>query len=401
MQNNKNKTIGVMFGGQSPEHEISIISGELVISELKKKKINVIPIYITKGGRWVINNDIGQLKFFAREISEIKNKLNAGLEYLLDINQSVKLGKLVLKEKKSLLAKNIVIDTVFPVFHGQNGEDGTIQGLLEFLNIVYIGNGVSASAVTMDKALTLNLIRGEDLPTVKFIVLQKDEKHTIDDYSREVFAKLQTPFFVKPARLGSSIGIAKANNEEELRQAIEVAFSYDHKIVVEEAVENLKDLTCAVRERKDGKLQASLVQESVFSGDFFNYNDKYIEEGGAQLGKNDKKLVIPADIDKNTAEEIQNLSKKVFKIFDCSGMIRVDFLYDTQQKKIYVGEVNTIPGTLYHHLWEASGVPLGDVIDDLIKVSKMKYESRIKIDSELNMEILNNANSLKLQHGKK
>ncbi|HFC76795.1 MAG TPA: D-alanine--D-alanine ligase [Candidatus Moranbacteria bacterium] len=401
MENLKNKTIGVIFGGQSPEHEVSIITGELVLSELKKQGYKVVPIYIARNGQWIVSNKLDKLKFFKGSNLEIKNKLKKIQNYLLDINKSAKFGKLVFKQNKKFIAKEIIIDIVLPAFHGQFGEDGTIQGLLEFLDIPYVGNNVVASAMTMDKAVSLNLCYSQNISTVNFKVLKKSLVKNIENSCEKITKKLNYPLFVKPARLGSSIGISKANNKDELKQAVEVAFSYDLKIVIEEAVNNLSDLTCAVLEKKDGDLQTSLVQESIFDGDFFNYDDKYLEDGGAQLGKNDKKLVIPAKIDKEVEKKIKKLSKKVFRAFDCSGMARVDFLYNNKSKKLYVGEINTIPGTFYHHLWKASGVSLQKVIDELLRVAMKNYKNKNRVDNKLRMEILTEANSLKLQYNDK
>ncbi len=381
--------IGVFFGSRSPEHDVSIITGELIISELKKLGHSVMPIYLDKNGRWFVSEELGTLKFFTGGGLEGREKYG---KIFLDIESSN--GKLVFK-KKGFGGKEYVVDLAFPALHGRNGEDGTIQGLFEIFNVPYVGCDVTSSAITMDKVLTKLLCERFGIPTADFIYFDSGEwgaqkSELLDNAER----KLGWPMFVKPARLGSSIGIAKAKDRKELEFGIEVALKYDDKVLIEKAVENLADITCCVVGGENPK--ASLIQEAVFGSDLFSYEDKYLEDGGAQLGNAKQKLVIPADIGAELTEEIRRLSVEIFKKFGCSGIARVDFLLDRKSEKYYVTEINTLPGTLYHHLWKASGVEIGDLIKELIKTAEERHKKKERLIHSFESDLLKFAGSIKL-----
>ncbi|MDO8664363.1 MAG: D-alanine--D-alanine ligase family protein [Candidatus Liptonbacteria bacterium] len=388
--------IGVFFGSRSPEHDVSIITGELIISELKKLGHTVVPVYLDKNGRWFVSEELGALKFFtggpARAGGGTEKMENYGKVYL-DIEASKR--ELVFK-KKGFGGKEYVVDLAFPAFHGRNGEDGTIQGLFEIFNVPYVGCDVASSAITMDKVITKLLCERFGIPTADFIYFESGEWDTqksqlLDNAER----KLSWPMFVKPARLGSSIGITKAKNSKELEFAIEVALKYDDKVLVEKAVENLADITCCVIGSESPKV--SLLQEAVFGSDLFSYEDKYLEDGGAQLGNAKQKLVIPADIGAQLTEEIRRSSAEIFKRFGCSGIARVDFLLDRKSGKYYVSEINTLPGTLYHHLWKASGVEIGALIKELIKTAEERYKKKERLINSFESDLLKFAGSIKLK----
>jgi D-alanine-D-alanine ligase len=387
----KKLNIGVFFGGKSPEHDVSIITGQLIISELKKLGYVVVPIYLDKKGEWFIGEELGSLKFFYDK--EKEEKIKKFGNYYLDFEDSK--NKLVFK-KKGLSPKKIAIDMAFPAFHGANGEDGTIQGLYEIFNIPYVGCDVASSAMAMDKALTKLFYQSKGIATTKFLYFndnewEKDKELILSKIKKD----LTWPIFVKPARLGSSIGMAKVKNYEELEFACEVALHYDNKVLVEESVENLADITCAVLGNNDPR--PSLVQESVFRGDHFSYEDKYLEEGGAQLGNAQNNIIIPARLDEKTTKEVQNLAVEIFKIFGCSGIARVDFLYDRSSKTIYANEINPLPGTLYHHLWKKSGLELGGLIEELIRLAMEKHKNKNKITSAFESDILKQTKGIKLK----
>ena len=249
--------IGVFFGSRSPEHEVSIITGELIISELKKLGHNVTPIYLDKNGRWFVSEELGALKFFTG--AEVEKRENYG-KIFLDIESSN--GKLVFK-KKGFRGKEYIVDLAFPAFHGRNGEDGTIQGLFEIFNVPYVGCDVASSAITMDKVITKLLCEHFGIPTVDFIYFEAGEWDAKkSELLENAEKKLGWPMFIKPARLGSSIGVAKAKNRKELEFAIEVALKYDDKVLVEKVVENLADITCCVIGGENPKV--SLLQETFF-----------------------------------------------------------------------------------------------------------------------------------------
>jgi len=382
--------IGVFFGSRSPEHDVSIITAQFIIAGLKGLGHNVIPVYIGRNGLWYISDSLGDIKMFQtdHDLSHFHN-------YTLDLEESK--GKMVLK-KKGLFGKKIIIDLAFPALHGQNGEDGTIQGLFEMFNIPYVGCDVTSSAIAMDKALTKQFYLGNKIETAAFIAFTSyDWDKQGKEIMKQITNKLDFPIFVKPARLGSSIGITKVNNNEELMEAINVALHYDDKVVVEEGIKNLADLTCAVLGGNDPK--ASLIQESLFDADFFNYEEKYLNDGGSQLGKAKHNLVIPAQIDSEDAKKIEELSIKIYKLLGCWGTARIDYLYDRANRKIYANEINPLPGTLYHHLWKASGIDFSELLKELIDLALERHQEKGKLLSTFNSSILkklNLANKLQL-----
>ncbi|MFA4817487.1 MAG: D-alanine--D-alanine ligase family protein [Parcubacteria group bacterium] len=390
IENKKQLIIGVFFGSRSPEHEVSIITGQLVISELKKLGYNVQPIYIDKNGRWFSDERLGYLKFFTD--SNFETQLNKLDSRLIDLD--AKNNKLVLRNK-NLFSKEIKIDIAFPAFHGMNGEDGTIQGLFDLCNIPYIGCEVACSAITIDKIITKQLYKSENIATTSFVHFTAEEWSKNKNSITERVRKIQWPVFVKPARLGSSIGIAKAHNDEELVNACEVAFHYDNRVIIEESVEDLTDITCAVIGNNDPA--PSLVQESVFRGEHFSYESKYLEDGGIQLGNAQKNIIIPARLSEQKTREVRDMAVKIFKLFNCAGIARIDFLYDKKSDKVYANEINTMPGTLYHHLWKASGMEIGVVLEKLLELALQRYQEKNTVTLTFKSDILSHANSIKLQ----
>lgn len=383
--------IGVFFGGKSPEHDVSIITGQLIISELKRMGRTVIPVYIAKDGRWHIDDALGSLKFFQRGD---KDKTLRGLAgYNIDLAGSQ--GKLVF-EKGGLIRKKITIDLAFPAFHGSYGEDGTIQGLFEMFNVPYVGCGVPASVIAFDKILTKRMYASQEIPTTRFIDFarpdwEKDKGKILAD----IKSRLKFPLFVKPPLLGSSIGISKAKDEKELEFGIEVALHYGNTVLVEEGVENLMDITCCVI--GNDQPQPSLVQESTFSSDLFDFEEKYLKDGGAQLGKAQSSIIIPARLDADTTEAIQSLAMKIYRLVGCTGIARVDFLFDKETKQHFANEINPLPGTLYHHLWKASGVGLDQLLEKLIGFALERHKQKERIKYTFDSSLLESTKSAKLK----
>lgn len=382
--------IGVFFGSRNPEHDVSIITGQLIISGLKKLDYSVVPVYLDKEGKWYVGEQFGHLGQFTDPKSTFSGK---DKQWVLDMEQSI--GKLVF-QKKGFAGKKVTIDVVFPAFHGQNGEDGTIQGMCELLDVPYVGCDVASSAITMDKVITKLLYKAAEVPGTDSVFFTKNEwAANKKGILANINKSLGLPVIVKPARLGSSIGISKAKTEKDLEFAIEVALHYDEKVIVEVCIVDLMDITCCVIGNSDPI--ASQVQESVFGDDLFSYEDKYLEEGGAQLGNAKNKIVIPARLDAITTKLVQTLSIKIYKLIGCSGIARVDFLYDTKTKEVYANEVNTLPGTLYHHLWKASGIELPELLTKLIGYAEEKYAQKKDYTHTFNSDLLKFANSVKLQ----
>ncbi|MDD5146796.1 MAG: D-alanine--D-alanine ligase [Candidatus Pacebacteria bacterium] len=392
-----NKTIGVFFGSRSTEHDISIITAQLIISGLKGLALSVVPVYINREGYWLINEELGKLENFTDPQREI-GKENAYKQYYLDLENSI--GKIVFK-KKGLSGKTIIIDLAFPAFHGAFGEDGTIQGLFEMLNVPYVGCDVTSSAIAMDKALTKQMCQIHNIPTTKFIYFYKKEwEENKEAILNKIKGELSWPVFVKPVHLGSSIGIAKVKDKDikELENKIEVAFYYDNKVLIEEEVANLMDVTCCIIGNE--KLQASLLQESVFKADLFDFEEKYLKEGGGQFGKSQSSVIIPARINQNLTNKIQEAAKEVYKALGCSGIARVDFLLNKANNEFFANEVNPLPGTLYHHLWKESGMEFPELLKKLVSFAGERHSQKQNFNYSFQSSVLNSINSKKLKFKK-
>lgn len=344
----KKLNITLIFGGRSAEHEVSLRSAAAVYSNLNNKKFNISSIFINKTGQW--------------------KKVESPLLPSRELNQ----GKFFsfLPWDKSSQAKKIKSDVYFPVLHGPFGEDGTIQGLFEIAGVPYVGATVPASAVGMDKAMTKSMCRAKGLPVVKYQVIMahnwKGQKEGILENIKKGF---QIPFFIKPANMGSSIGITKVYHLGEIESAVEKAFQHDRKILIEESISG-QELECSVLGNEDPR--ASLPGEIIPFRDYYDYKDKYIE--GKTLFR------IPAELPQGIIQEIQHLAVKAFKAIDCSGMARVDFFLQEKSNKIFFNEINTIPGfteiSMYPKLWEVSGLAFPDLLEELIRLALKKHEQR-------------------------
>lgn len=387
--------IGVFFGSRNTEHDISIITAQLIISTLKGLNYTVTPVYISKKGEWLIGDELGSLFSFTDPKKNVTDEKKF-TQYFLDLENSS--GKLVFR-KKGLSGKTVQVDLAFPALHGAYGEDGSIQGIFEMFNVPYVGCGVAASAIAMDKALTKQIMKADNIPTTKFLYLQNsdweaDHKAVIERVKKE----LKFPVFVKPVHGGSSIGIAKVKDLADLENKIEVAFYYDDKVIVEEGVSDLADLTCCVI--GNDQPQTSLVQESVFAADLFDFEEKYLKDGGAQLGKSESGVIIPARVDEATKRKVQEMAKAVYKALGCTGIARVDFLCNKKTNELFANEVNPLPGTLYHHLWKASGVEVDKLVEKLIDFAKEVHGKKQKVNQTFESSVLSNLNSTKLKSKK-
>jgi D-alanine-D-alanine ligase len=350
------KNVGVIFGTKSVEHEISIITANQVLNAIDRNKYNVIPIYISKNGEWYTGSILENLDNF-------KN-----IQFVLKKAKKIKsFEKIKSQMMLKTSFKTYAIDICLLATHGTYGEDGSLQGFCEMMDIPYTGAGVLSSAVSNDKVITKQLLKQNNIPTVDFKFITKNEW----DYSYEKFIEycenlFGYPMFIKPSKLGSSIGITKVNSKDEFINAAELAFSFDNKILVEKSIENAREFNCAVMGYKN--ILVSEIEEIIKKSQFFDYNEKYINNG--------KKLSnhkIPADIDEETKKEIIKLAKKTFKALDCYGNIRIDFLFN---EKLYVNEVNTIPGAFAFYLWEASGITFTHLIDNLINIAEEVYKDK-------------------------
>jgi D-alanine-D-alanine ligase len=387
--------VGILFGGRSGEHEVSLLSAASVFNAIDKNKYEVVPIGITKEGRWVTAADAERL---------LRGKFEEG-KHLRAGDPEATPGAAVLAKGEAVVVppepqrhgamapfetdasahaltrraadRAIDVDVIFPVLHGTFGEDGTIQGLLELADMPYVGAGVLGSAAGMDKDIMKALFRAAGLPIVKHVtVLRGDWEANRKKVQKLVESKLRYPVFVKPANLGSSVGISKAHDGKELGPAIEEAAKFDRKIVIEQGVggrkQKAREIECSVL--GNDKPEASLPGEIVPSTEFYDYNAKYLDEGS--------QLIIPAKLSKSETKEVQRLAVGAFKAVDCSGLARVDFLMEPKSRKIYLNEINTMPGftaiSMYPKLWAASGVSYSDLIGRLIQLGLERHEEKKK-----------------------
>ncbi|PIS42099.1 MAG: D-alanine--D-alanine ligase [Candidatus Kerfeldbacteria bacterium CG08_land_8_20_14_0_20_40_16] len=350
--------VGVIFGGQSGEHEVSIVSAVSVISALGRKKYDVFPIGITKAGKWITGKNVVNI---LRDQSVKKFPI---MEKIIIPDPTKKSLVPIATQNARICLRETSLDVVFPVLHGPYGEDGTIQGLLELSGIPYVGAGVLGSAVGMDKVIMKKIFKEEQLPIVKFCnFIRNDWKKNPTRITKDITKKVNFPVFVKPSNLGSSVGISKAKNEKQLVIAIKEALKYDHRVIVEEAVESAREIEVSVLGNNDP--QASLPGEVIASNEFYDYDAKYVD------GKS--KIIIPAKLSKKIIRQVQLIAIQAFKATDCAGMARVDFLLDQNKKKLYLSEINTIPGftsiSMYPKLWEATGISYSELLDRLIALA--------------------------------
>jgi D-alanine-D-alanine ligase len=370
--------VGILFGGRSGEHEVSLLSAASVLRAIDRNKFDITPIGITKEGRWLAAADASHL--LNGDVSAVARRLRAGDP------QATPGAKLLHEGIPTLLApeprstapnqdQEKTLDVVFPVLHGTFGEDGTIQGLFELAGIAYVGSGVLGSAAGMDKDVMKRLFRDAGLPLVKHVtVLRRRWEEEPKKTRREIERALKYPLFVKPANLGSSVGISKAHDSAELGPAIEEAAKYDGKIIVEQAVggkrRKAREIECSVLGNDDPK--ASVCGEVIPAKEFYDYDAKYIDEGS--------KLLIPAKLSRGQQKQVRQMAVRAFAACDCSGLARVDFLMDPATEKIYLNEVNTMPGftsiSMYPKLWAASGIEYPELIGRLIELGLERHAER-------------------------
>jgi D-alanine-D-alanine ligase len=395
----KKLRVGILFGGRSGEHEVSLLSAASVLNAIDKEKYEVVPIGITKDGRWLTSEHAENLltgKAAGEGAHSTHPHLRAGDPETTPAAAVLAQGESVVVPPEPAHRENglmpfqtdaahlrrasdraINVDVIFPVLHGTFGEDGTIQGLLELADIAYVGAGVLGSAAGMDKDIMKSLFIAAGIPIVKHVtILRSAWEQDPKKVKKLVGGKLKYPVFVKPANLGSSVGISKAHNRKELGPAIEEAAKFDRKIVIEQGVggkkQKAREIECSVLGNDDPV--ASVPGEIVPIKEFYDYNAKYLDEGS--------QLIIPARLTKAQTKKVQELAVAAFKAVDCSGLARVDFLMDPKTRKIFLNEINTMPGftsiSMYPKLWAASGLEYADLIDRLIQLGIERHEDKKK-----------------------
>ena len=391
--------VGVFFGGKSVEHEVSIITAIQAIENMDKDKYDIVPIYITKDNKMYCGDLIGNISNY----KDIDNLLKNSIQIIL----AQKDNKVVLLRCDKKIYQNDVydyIDIAFPIVHGTNVEDGTLQGFLKMFNLPYVGCDVISSSVGMDKYVCKCVLKDNDIPILECkCISAKDYNEDSDNNIKEIETKFSYPVIVKPINLGSSVGIKIAKNQEELKDAIENAFAYSRKVLVERAIKNLKEINCSVVGDYEFA-KASECEEPVKTDEILSYKDKYISGGkktGAMKSMNASVLRLPANIDKNVKERIQELALKTFDVLGCSGVIRIDFMIDNDTNEIFVNEVNTIPGSLSFHLWKATDLNYTKLLDELIDLALKRNREEKNITYSFDSNILSGVSMKSLKGGTK
>ena len=379
--------VGVIFGGETVEHEVSIITAVQAMENMNKDKYEIVPIYITKDRTWYtgkmlmdidVYQDFNELKRYAKEVVLVKTKEG-----------------FCLQATKGLFRRTITdIDVAFPIVHGNNAEDGTLQGYLDSVGIPYVGSRVLGSALGQDKVIMKQIFKDTKLPIVDYVWFFDSEYADDCDKIFEKVEKLGYPVIVKPATLGSSVGITYVKDDKSLAGAIEEAMKYDTKIVIEKAVANLVEVNCSVFGNYAHQ-ETSVIEEVSSEEDFLTFEDKYIGGSKGKLKGHSKGMasasrIIPARISKDLETKIKETSKEAFKALNLSGVCRIDYLIDKKTNKFYINEPNTIPGSLAFYLWEPTGKKYMELLDEMITLAIKDYKNRSRKIYSFESNILSN-----------
>ena len=365
----KKLRIGLIFGGRSGEHEVSLASATSVMANLDREKYEVVPIGITKEGGWLLGTEPARLMAAEQHINHTENT-ETETTTAVTLTGDPRMRRLIPLESGEQLQDNGALDVIFPVLHGTYGEDGTLQGLLDMADVPYVGCGVLGSALGMDKEKMKMVFQAVGLPSVDYLVYRRNEwERSPTTIMDAIEQRLGYPCFVKPVNLGSSVGINKAHDRAELEHAINVAAEYDRKIIIDRGI-NCRELECAVL-GNDEPL-ASVVGEVIASNEFYDYHAKYLD--------NKSQVIIPADIPQATAEEVRRQAVTAFLALDLSGLARVDFFLEKESGQVYINEVNTMPGftqiSMYPKLWEASGLTYAQLLDRLVELAIERHQDK-------------------------
>lgn len=385
--------VGVIFGGETVEHEVSIISAIQAMNKIDEEKYEIVPIYITKDREWYTGEML-------RDI-EVYQDFNLIKKYSSNVVLYYKNGSYVLQKKKGLF-KSIVkeIDIAFPIVHGTNVEDGVLQGYLQTIGIPYVGPNVYAAVVGQDKAFMKDVWASANLPIKNYTWFYDFDYRQDPDAIVKKISKLKYPVIVKPATTGSSVGISVCDKEEKIREAIDEAVQYDTKIVVEEVVEDLKEVNIAVMGNYEHQ-KVSEIEEVLSGNKFLTFTDKYIGNGkgkmkgkmsgpvkGTSKGMASTNRKLPAELDDETRKEVERVATEAFKALGSSGNSRIDFLIDRKDNKVYLNEINSIPGSLAFYLWDAKDINFTKVLDDMINIGIKDYKKRVSKTHSFESNIL-------------
>lgn len=378
--------VAVLFGGKSVEHEVSVISALQAMQNMNKDKYQLYPVYITKKNELYYGEDLDKIEEYKNipRLLEKSTKINIVTDgdktYLLPQQQ-----KLFSKQKPIA-----VIDVAFPIVHGTNVEDGALQGFIKTLNLPFVGCDVLASAICMDKYAMKVMLRDAGFPVLDGLRFSITDYKNSDSIVEKTEEKFGYPVVVKPVNLGSSVGISKADNRAEFEDALELAFNFSDKILVEPAVVNLKEINCSVV-GDYMEAEASELEEPVSADKILSYKDKYLDGGkktGGSKGMTSLKRKIPAEIPAETAAEVKKIAVEAFKYLDCNGVVRIDYLMDSKTGEFWINEFNTIPGSLAFYLWEPLGVKYSELLDKLISLALKRQRNREEITYSFDTNIL-------------
>ena len=383
--------VGVIFGGETVEHEVSIISALQAIKNLDESKYEIIPIYISKDRTWYTGHILLDIETF-KDFNNVK-------KYAKKVTLYKKENSYLLQCTAGLFRKDITdIDVILPVVHGNNVEDGTLAGYLDTVGVPYVGSHVLGAALGQDKVAMKQIMASNDIPVVDYTWFFDNEYTEDKDKILKNIKKVGYPVVVKPATLGSSVGITYVKSEKDIEEALETAISYDTKVVVEKAVENLVEVNDSVLGSYEYQ-KVSPIEEVMGEDEILSYADKYLgnakKTGSASKGMASTSRIIPARISDKLTNEIQECSKKVFRIMNFSGVCRIDYLIDSKTQKFYVNEPNTIPGSLSFYLWKEAGMKYSDLLDEMIQIAIKEYKHKSKKVRSFDSNILEGFNGSK------
>lgn len=385
--------VGVIFGGETVEHEVSIISAIQAMNKIDEEKYEIIPIYITKDREWYTGEMLKDIDAY-QDMNLIKKYTDNVILYYKD-------GSYVLQQKRGLFKRVVKeIDIAFPIVHGTNVEDGCLQGYLQTIGIPFVGPNVYGAVAGQDKTIMKDIWASAKLPMTKYVWFYDVDYRQDSSSVIEKISKLKYPVIVKPATTGSSVGINVCQDEEKLKEAIDEAIQYDSKIVVEEVVENLKEVNIAVMGNYENQ-KVSEIEEVLSGNKFLTYADKYIGGGKGKLkggfktsaktsskGMASANRKLPADLDEKTRKEVENIAIEAFKALGSAGNARIDFLIDEKTNKVYINEINSIPGSLAFYLWDAKNINFTQLLDDMINIGIKDYKKRISKTRSFETNIL-------------
>lgn len=368
-------SLAVFFGGKSVEHEISVLSAQQAIAAFDENKYNIIPIYLTKEGKWYTGDALLQVDNF-RDIKAL-------LQQCEEVYLTPAAGdQSIYRVKTSLFGKKKVadFDIAFPILHGAPGEDGSLQGLFELKEVPYVGSDVLSSSVSMDKIISKMVLKESGISVTDYVWFYEAEWYEKEEeLIKEAEEKLGYPIIVKPANLGSSVGISKADNRDELQDAVEAAAGFATRILLETVVTNLTEINCSVMGH-NGDIRLSVCEEPLRSGEILSYDDKYMSGGkgskSSGKGMSGLKRKIPAELPPEVQKAINTMAYQTFKVLDNAGTVRIDFLWDRATNKVYVNEINSIPGSLSFYLWEATDLSFTRELDEMVSFALHRQRKR-------------------------